>query len=229
VDHRLPAGVLVNPLVDRHVERLEQVAVSSGRDKRAVLGAKVGAGHERDGHPFPDDLVDPRQVFQRDLALALENGVDEIAAGCRADIPLLDVADALGILQPWSGHEGDVAEARAAEVRQNRLVGALVQLFGPPLEIGQLALSNRAEFLQVILEAQVLVVQGRLAHDGIEVVAVLRHAAAGRRRPVAFRILQNIAVRLWLGIEPAGDEHRRAVVQGPGLPAFGVVAEKRAG
>ena len=54
------------------------------------------------------------EVLQRDLALEIKDLVHVVAALDEGDVPLADVADALGVLEEGGGHEGDVAEAGAA-------------------------------------------------------------------------------------------------------------------
>ena len=48
-----------------------------------------------------------------------------IAALDEGDVPLADVADALGVLEKGGGHEGDVAEAGAADTADDGAVLAV--------------------------------------------------------------------------------------------------------
>ena len=130
VDERLPRRVLVDPIVHAAMERLIELAIGLGADERAVLRAEIGAGDEHRRHAVAHGVVNLRQVRQGDLALAAENLVDVVEAGDRAHVPLGDVADALGMLQPRGGHQGDVAEGRAAEIGQDRPIALLAQPVG---------------------------------------------------------------------------------------------------
>ena len=68
-----------------------------------------------------------------------EDLVDVIEPGHRADVPLLDVADALGVFHPRGRHEGDVAEGGAAEIGQDRLVRVAME----PVRLGGVVLEHR--------------------------------------------------------------------------------------
>jgi len=130
------------------------------------------------------------------------------------------------MLQPGGRHQGDIAKRRAAEVRQNCPVGLFVEPLRFALEMRQLGVGDRAEFLQVVLDVQVIVVDRLLAHDGVEVEASPGHSPAGWGRAIVLGVLQDVPVRLRLGVEAAGDEQRGAVVKRPGLPVAGMVAEE---
>ena len=108
----LPGGVLVDPVAEPLV--VGQPEVSKGRHgaEGRGLGAEVGAAEEDGLDRVADRLVDPRQVRERDLALAVEKLVNVVAAAGQRHVPLGDVADALGVLQERGGHQGDVAQAR---------------------------------------------------------------------------------------------------------------------
>ena len=132
---------------------------------RPALGAEVGAGDHHHAHAIAHHVVDFRQVLQGDFALALEDLVDVIEAGGRADVPLLDVADALGMFQPGGGHQGDVAEGSAAEIGQNRPVALAVEPLRLGGEILQVGVGDGAELLQVVLRIEADLVDRLLAND----------------------------------------------------------------
>jgi len=131
------------------------------------------------------------------------------------------------MLHPGSRHQGDVAEGRAAEVGQDRLVGVARQPVRLAREMLQGVVAHRAELFQVVLHVQLLVVDRLLTHDRVEVVAPLGHAPAGRHRAVALGIHEDVAVGLGRGVEGPGHEHRRAVEERPGLPVLVFEAEHR--
>ena len=146
--------MLVDPVVDLEVEGLVQVAVGLGGNERAVLRSKVGSGHEHRRDLVAHHLANLLQVLEADLALAFEDLVDVIAAHRGADVPLFDVADSLGVLQPGGGDQRDVAERGAAEVRQDGFVRLGVKPLRFPAEVLQIRVGDRPELLQVIFDVQ---------------------------------------------------------------------------
>ena len=131
------------------------------------------------------------------------------------------------MLEPRRGHERDVAEGRAAEVGEDGFVGLGVEAFGFVCEVGQHLVGHRPELLQVVLDVEVVVVDGRLADDGIEVPATGGHPPAGGHGFVAFGVQQQVAAGFRLGVEALRDEDGRAVEGGPRLPALVLEAEHR--
>ena len=102
--------------------------------------------------PVADDVMDAAQVRQADLALALEDFVDVIAA--RLTVLMYHSATSrmpLGCLSHGAGHQRDIAKGRAAEVGQDGPVGLGVEPLGFGGEIRQVVVRDRAEFLQVVL------------------------------------------------------------------------------
>ena len=88
---------------------------------RALLAAEVSASYEDHGDLVTYHIVDPGQVGQADVALALEHIINVAGSKAEADVPFFDVADALDVLRVHPRHQGDVAEPGAAEVAEDRL------------------------------------------------------------------------------------------------------------
>jgi hypothetical protein len=85
---------------------------------------------------------------------------------------------------------------------------------------------DRLELLHVVLGIEAVLVERRLAHDGVEEVAALGHAAARLCRDVALRVDHDAARGLLRGPEVLGDEHLLAPRRPPGPPAFVREAEQ---
>ena len=86
-------------------------------------------------------------------------------------------------------------------------------------QVGQVVGADRPKFLQVIGRIEGIVVDRRLADEGVEVIAPGGHLAAGRGRVVAVRVHQDAPVSLGPGVEGLGHQHRGAV-EAPGFPAL---------
>ena len=82
------------------------------------------------------------------------------------------------------------------------------------------------EFLEVVLDVQVVVAEVMLADDRVEEVKSPGHPPARLGRQVALRIDQGIAVLAHRGVEHPGDEHLETV-EIPGLPVLVLEAEHR--
>ncbi len=197
----------------------EEVAVGAGRDEGRVLRAEVGAREEDRRGLLADDGVEAGEVGEGNLSLAPEDRVDVVAAEGGRDVPLLDVADAAGMLEPHRRDEGDVAEACAAEVGEEGAAGE-GEAVGLGGKVGEVGVGDGAELLEVISDVEMGVVEGRLADDRIEVETALGHASGRRGRFVALGVHEDVAGRLGLGVETLGDEDGRAVEEDPRLPVF---------
>jgi hypothetical protein len=138
VNEGLPRSVLVNPFVDPEVEGLVQIAVGLGGNERTVLRPKVGAGYESDCNLVAHNLVNLFQIGETDLALALKDFIYVIATRCRADVPLLHVADSFGVFHPGTRDQSNVTEPSAAKVRQNSFIRRGVKPLGLTLEVLQI-------------------------------------------------------------------------------------------
>ncbi len=77
------------------------------------------------------------------LGLPGEDLADILATGQRADVPLLDVPDALGVLHRGAGDQGDVAEGRAGKAGGDGQIGVFVQLVGQPLVMAKVFLRGQ--------------------------------------------------------------------------------------
>ena len=126
-------------------------------------------------------LVHPYQVPQRDLGLTLEDPVDVIPPALERHVPLADVANSLGILEERCGHQGDVAQRRAAEVRDHGPSGGTRGVH-VDLDRGQVGIGHRLKLLQVVRDVQVVVVEVLLADDRVEEVKPSGHPPAGPGR-----------------------------------------------
>ena len=104
------------------------------------------------------------------------------------------------------GHEGDIAQAGSAEMGEHGPVGS-PQGGRLALPVGLFRLGHQAEFLEVILHVEVVLVVGRLADDAVEEVAGGRHVAAGGGRGIARGMHQHIAVGLDLVAEVFRHQH----------------------
>ena len=103
-----------------------------------------------DVNALPDDGVNPLEILDADLTLALEDLVDEVAPRRGADVPLLDIADALRMLQPRARNEGNVAERRPSEVSEHGFVGFGPQSFRLATQIRQILVGDGNKLLDVI-------------------------------------------------------------------------------
>ena len=225
---RLPGRVPVDPVVDAlivgHVELAE---IGDGAEGR-LLRAEVRAADERGLDLVADPGVDPLEVLEGDLGLALEDLVDVGAAGQGRDVPFLDVPDAPRALELGAGDEGDVAERGPAEAPDD----AAPRGPGPAallLEVVEGRVVDRTELLEVVRRIELVVVDGLLADDGVEEEAVLGQAAGRRRRAVALRVDERVAVRVLRRPEVPGHEDLGPVVHPPRLPVLVAVAEHRVG
>ena len=62
----------MNPVVDLDVEGFVQVAVGLGGNEGTMLRSEVGPGYKNRCDLAADNLVNPRQVLEAHLALALK-------------------------------------------------------------------------------------------------------------------------------------------------------------
>ena len=148
----LPSGILVHPVVHSFIEGLKEVPIGLGRDKRTVLLVEVRSRKHNHIDALSHDLVNLLEILDANFTLALENFVHKVAARHGADVPLLNVADALGMFQPGAGDQRNIAESRPTEIRQHGFVG-----FGPESlrlapQISQVLVGNGSKLLQVIFE-----------------------------------------------------------------------------
>ena len=150
-----------------------------------MLRPEVRAADERgDLDLVADSFVEAREVAEGDLGLALEDLVDVGAAGQGRDVPLLDVPDALRVLETGSGDEGDVAEGGAAEAGDKASSGSP----GPAalgLVVVEGGFGQGPELLQVVLRVELRLVDRFLADDRVEEESGLGQASGGRGRTVA--------------------------------------------
>ena len=115
-----------------------------------VLRAEIGAGQEGRMDAVAQQGNQLLDVRQGDLALPLENLQHVVLPHGGRDVPLLHVADALGVFHPRRRHQGDVAEGRAGHGDRDAVVALLLKLGDPPLVPGQVVVAEAAEFLGVI-------------------------------------------------------------------------------
>ena len=172
------------------------------------LRAEVRAAEEDGVDAVADAGVDALEVLDADLALAREDGLDEVLAAAGGHVPFGDVADALGVLHEGAGDEGDVAEGGAAEGGEDAVSGGVggVDLAREVLEVG---VADGGELLEVVFDGGVVVVEGLLADDGVEEVAAGGHAAGGRDEAIAFGVDEDVAVGVDVDGRSPGRRGRR--------------------
>ena len=129
------------------------------------------------------------------------------------------------MLQPGRRHQGDVAEGCAAEVGHDRPIALAPQALGLAGVVLQVGVADRTELLEVVLDAETLLVDRLLPRDAVEIEPALGHPPAGRHALVALGIEQDVAVGIGLSVEMLGDQHRRAIEGSPRLPARVLEAE----
>ena len=112
----------MDPVGDFLMERFEEVPVGFHRDEGAVLLAEVGSCDIDGRHAIPDCGKDSFQIPDSDLALALKDFVNVVAARDRADVPLFDVTNASRMPDPRSWNIRNITETRPSKVGQNGFV-----------------------------------------------------------------------------------------------------------
>jgi hypothetical protein len=122
--------------------------------KVQYLRSKVGPGNENRCDLVADNLVNPLQVLQADLALAFKDSVQVIAARRRGDVPLFDVANSFGVLQSGSGNVCNVPEPGAAEIPQDGFIRLGVKPLCFTLEVLRILIGDGPELFEVILDIQ---------------------------------------------------------------------------
>ena len=205
--------------IDQRVIGEPEFAEGLHRAEGRILRSEVGAADEDDVDAVPGALCDPGQIGERHSALSLEDRMDVSPPCGGGDVPLSDVANALGMAESGARDECDVAEGRSAETGHHgasRRAGAL----GFALEVVEFLAGDGRELFEVVRRVQAVFVDGVLPDEAVEEVAALRHAGARRDRGVALRVEQRVAVRVDGDIEPAGDEDLEPVVHAAGLPVL---------
>src|ERR1019366_4095175 len=127
MDERLPGRTAVDDVVQAAVEGLIKGAVGFDRDEEPALGAEVRSGEHRDLHRVAEKVDERVEIPFRDGALPLEDLQDVVLPRDGGDIPLLDVADALGVLEERRRDEGDVAKGGAGDHEEGAEVAALLE------------------------------------------------------------------------------------------------------
>ncbi len=112
----LPLRVRVNPIGDLFVIGKVKVLECLHRAERGRLRAEVRSADKHCLNAVADGGVNGLKISDGDLALVREDFMDVILAAAGGDIPLGNVADALGMLERWSRNQRDIAECRASEV-----------------------------------------------------------------------------------------------------------------
>jgi hypothetical protein len=122
--------------------------------------------------------------------------------------------------------QGDIAERGAAEVGHHRASrgGGALHL---PAKIFHLLVGDGCEFFEVIVGIQPVLVYRRLAHDGVEEIAIARHAAAGRDAGVALGIDERVAAGIHGDAEVLRDQNLETIRHAPRLPIVVREAEHR--
>ena len=154
--------VCVDPVVDARVKGLEKHAIGVGCDHRSALGTEIRARDEHRRQGISDHLMEPRQIREADIALALEDLLEVVGAAHQAHIPLLEIADAMWMTQRGAGHEGGVTETCAAELPEQGAPGRTQPFdFGPNVIEG--ADFDGSELLQVVGIVEISILEWFLA------------------------------------------------------------------
>ena len=190
----------MNPVADPFVVRQPELPKGWHGAEGRFLGAEVGAAEEDRVNRVSNSQVHPCQVFQGDLGLMLEDPLYVVATALERHIPLANVTDSPGVLEKRRGHQGDIAQCGAAEACDHGPAGRTSEIH-IGLDRGQVGLVQRLEFLEVVLDVQVLVAEVMLPDDRVEEVKSPGHSPARLGRRVALRIDQGIAVLAHRGVE----------------------------
>ena len=149
---------------------LVSIAVCAPGLARAARGAEepalrseVGAGRECSLNILAHSGDQAIDVAQGDLALALEDLPHIVPPQDRRDVPLLDIADALGVLQPHRRHQRDVAEP-AARHAQDRALVRVGGLAGGGGEVLKVVLAEWPELLEIVGWVELRVVERPCRH-----------------------------------------------------------------
>ena len=216
----------VDPVVHLPVQRHEHLAVCLGGDERAALGAEVRAAHHDDIDPVPHGLPVRLEVLHPDLALVAEDIHHVLLAGNRGHVPFLGIPDSLRMQHGRAGHLRDVPEARAPEVAHEGVLAVLEPVLRCLLQEAQLLLGVRgAVLLGPLAGVQRRLVDRLLAHDAVEVEAVLRHSSRGRSRAITLRVLHDVPAGKNVVLEVSRDLHLRAVEHREPLPVLVSISE----
>jgi hypothetical protein len=161
--------------------------------------------------------VDEREISDGNLALPVEDLVDVSPPAAGGHVPLGHIADSLGMFQEWAGNQGDIAECGTPEVGHHGASsgGGTLHLLA---KVFNLLVGDGGEFFEVVVGIQPVLVDGRLAHDGVKEIAAARHAAAGRDAGVALGIDESVAAGIHGNPEILRDQDLEAIRHAPGLP-----------
>ena len=87
-------------------------------------------------------------------------------------------------------------------------------------EVFHLFVRDGSGLLKIVLHAEVVLVEGRLANNNVKVESTLRHAPAGWGRAVALRVHEKISVGLRDGVKPFRYQGRGPIKGRPLLPTL---------
>ena len=214
----LPTCVAVDPVIYLAIIWCPKIDEGLRRTKCAGLCAKVGSAEEDHVDSISQHLLEFLQILKCMVALPRKDVVNVVLPCGGGDVPLCDVPYTLGMFQERSWHQCDVPECHPAQGRNDGPVGSLqaVQLIPVMLQV---LLRDQAEFFQVVLRVQVILVDLRLADDGVEEKSIGRHLTTCWHCHVAFRVDVNVPVWVLLRVEVFRNQDHLA----PGCPKFLVV------
>jgi hypothetical protein len=129
-------------------------------------------------------------------------------------------------LQERRRNEGDVPEGQPAEGGHDGPARG-PGFFRPGLEIVEVRVGDRPELLHVVGRVELVLLDRRLADDGVEEVSVLGQPARRRCGAIALGEDQGVALGIPDRLEMGRHQDFGTVVQSPGRPAFVAVAEHR--
>ena len=147
-----------------------------------------------------------------------------MAAG-GGNIPLCNVAYALGVLQEWSRNQPDIAKCSSAKSRDNSASCRCGRLRGSN-DVVQIGLRDWAVLFQIVFWIELLFVDWILTDNAIEEIAVARHTSARRNSHITFGIDQRVPFGVDRSVEVFGNLNIEAI-QLPVFPFIGRKSEHR--
>ena len=159
-------------------------------------------------------------VLQRKLTLPLKYLIHVIRSSGGRYVPFFQVPYALRMLQPWGGHQGDVAKRRSRQSGINAIIGLIVGALGSLPVIRQISFAQEPEFFAVVAGIKMVLIKRRLAAECIEKITTFRHHCTGWNRNITLGIHEYIALFIVGWIELLRHHHWRAVIHSEWLPTF---------
>jgi len=145
---------------------------------------------------------------------------------CR--IPLFRVTDALGILKPGTGHKRNIAQATLAEIPDDRPGRVVIEMIGLLLQVSEVLIGELGKHpIDPLLWVKMLLVDGLLADDGVEIESSLGHPGTGSGGDVATGIDERVTTLVFACGETFSDQHFRSITCPPRFPPVVRISEHR--